>query len=92
LNDNLILKKGTQNSEINIFASAPHTHLAGKSVYTTLIRNGAEIQYISNNPYYDFNYQNLNFLQNPITVKPGDEFHTKCIYNTVGRTDYTIVS
>ena len=48
---------------------APHTHLAGKSVYTTLVRNGVEIEYITNSQYYDFNYQNLNYLLTPVTVK-----------------------
>ena len=37
-------------------------------MYTTQVRNGAQIAYIDNTPYYDFNYQNYNFLQTPVTL------------------------
>ena len=47
----------------------PHTHLRGKELYTTLIRNGQEIAYLANNKYYDFNYQYYNFLSKPISIQ-----------------------
>jgi hypothetical protein len=38
-------------------------------MYTTQVRNGAQISYIDNTPYYDFDYQNYNFLQTPVTLQ-----------------------
>ena len=35
-----------------------HTHLAGISVKTTLVRDGKEIRNIFNDPTYNFEYQN----------------------------------
>ena len=36
-----------------------HTHLAGRSVKTTLVRKDNAIQELFDNPTYDFNYQFL---------------------------------
>lgn len=47
----------------------PHTHLLGKEVYSSVIRNGSEIAFIANNKNYDFNYQYFNFLSTPISFK-----------------------
>lgn len=41
----------------------------GKEVYSTIVRNGKEVARITNNKYYDFNYQYYNFLMNPVTLK-----------------------
>ena len=57
-------------AQINVFSTMPHTHLKGKELYTTLIRNGQEIAYLANNKYYDFNYQYYNFLSKPISIQP----------------------
>ena len=38
-------------------------------MYTTVVRNNTEVAYITNNKNYMFNYQNYNFLQNPVTLK-----------------------
>merc|ERR1712110_102521 len=47
--------------EIKVFAHLPHTHLAGRSIYTKVVRNKTEVEYIGNNKYYDFNFQYINF-------------------------------
>ena len=39
-------------------------------MYTTQVRNGVEIAYIDNSPYFDFNYQTVNYLQTPIVLQP----------------------
>ena len=57
-------------TELKVFASMPHTHLIGKELYTTLIRDGKEVSYLAKNKYYDFNYQYYNFLTNPVVMKP----------------------
>jgi hypothetical protein len=47
----------------------PHTHLTGKEVIVTQVRDNKEIGYIVNNKNYDFNYQYFNFLAEPIKFK-----------------------
>jgi hypothetical protein len=40
-----------------------HTHLAGRAIKTTLVRNGAAIKELFDNPTYDFNYQFLTDIE-----------------------------
>ena len=40
-----------------------HTHLAGVSVKTTLVRNDVAIQELFDNPTYDFNYQFITDIE-----------------------------
>jgi hypothetical protein len=47
----------------------PHTHLTGKEVIATQVRDNKEIGYIVNNRNYDFNYQYFNFLAEPIKFR-----------------------
>lgn len=77
------------NSNITVFANLPHTHLAGRQVFSKIVRNGKEVNFISNSKYYDFNYQYTEYLQNPVHMFPGDEYILKCVYNTEGRTKTT---
>ena len=51
-----------------------HTHLAGRAIKTTLIRNGIAINELFDNPTYDFNYQFLNDIE---PVKLLKVFRTK---------------
>jgi hypothetical protein len=74
-----------------VFASNPHTHLIGKRVYTKIIRNGKEIGYLQKTMNYDFDYQFTSFFVNPVTLYPGDELKTTCIYDSSQRTNYTFV-
>lgn len=73
------------NEKITIFAHLPHTHLAGRSLYSKVIRNKKEVEYIGNNKYYDFNYQYVNFLKKPVVMRRGDELSVNCIYSTLNR-------
>ncbi len=76
---------------LTIIQSFPHTHLAGVSVNTKLVRNGMDIGYVSNNPFYNFNYQ-YQIKNDPfITITPDDALITTCTYNTMDRDDFTFV-
>jgi len=77
------------NDNITVFAQLPHTHLAGRSFYNTVVRNGSEVEYISNNKYYNNNYQYVNYLMKPVTLKKTDELIIDCVYNTQDRTGFT---
>ena len=54
-------------------SSLLHTHMAGRSVKTTLVRNGTSIQELFNNPTYDFNYQFL------IDIEPVKLLKVNCL-------------
>lgn len=76
------MNKLLANGDITVFASFPHTHDAGVSLYTKQVRNGREIAHISNNKYYDNKYQYINYLQTPVVLKKDDELSLTCVYNT----------
>ena len=42
---------------------------AGTSVTTKIIRDGKEVDFLTNNKYYDFNFQYVNFLSAPVKLK-----------------------
>lgn len=69
--------------EIKVFSAMPHAHLFGKEVITTVVRDGKDVEYITNNKKYDFNHQYYNFLSKPVTLKKGDSIKTTCAYNTM---------
>jgi len=52
---------------IYVIGGLLHTHLAGRSVKTSLVRNSTIIQELLDNPTYDFNYQFLTDIQ-PVKV------------------------
>lgn len=58
-----------QGNQINIFAQLPHTHLAGVEFYSKILRNNTEVELISNNPYYDSNFQYVNFMKDQVVLK-----------------------
>ncbi|KAK3732360.1 hypothetical protein QZH41_018734, partial [Actinostola sp. cb2023] len=74
---------------IKLFASALHTHLAGRAVWTQHVRDGVELPEIARDDNYDFNFQDIFFLKKEIDFKPGDDFIQNCIYNTMDRSKPT---
>jgi len=38
-------------------------------VFSKIVREDKEIEYVANNKYYDSNYQYTNFLQKPVVMK-----------------------
>ena len=41
----------------------------GRQVFSKIVREDKEIEYVANNKYYDSNYQYTNFLQKPVVIK-----------------------
>ncbi|CAF4327797.1 unnamed protein product, partial [Adineta steineri] len=76
---------------ITVLSALPHTHLQGHSMWTKLIRNNTAVQYLFNAEAYDFNYQFANRFPKGIQVYPGDEFATRCVYNTINKGEITLV-
>ena len=42
---------------INVLATFPHSHTVGASIWTQIIRNNKEIEYLDKNLNYDFDFQ-----------------------------------
>lgn len=70
------------NKEITIFAQLPHTHNAGVSFYSKIIRNGTEVENVAENKYYDNAFQIINYLPNPVKIREDDELLLSCVYNS----------
>jgi dopamine beta-monooxygenase len=75
---------------INAVAGFLHTHLAGRAVRTSLIRNNTLIEYLFDEPNYDSNYQFIQEIK-PTKLYKGDVLITSCTYNTMDRTNMTFV-
>lgn len=76
---------------IYIISSLLHTHLAGRSVKTSLVRNDEIIKILFDNPNYDFNYQYIIDIE-PTKVLKGDVLINECKFNTQDRDNFTYVS
>lgn len=77
------------NDYVTIISQNPHTHLAGRELYSKIIRNNTEVEYIANNKYYDFSQQYINYLPKPVRLYKGDEILVSCVYNTEDRSQFT---
>jgi len=101
-------EKFISNDGIYAVSSLLHTHLTGRSVKITLVRNGVEIQELFANPTYDFNYQFLMDIE-PVKILKvtnifytfhysfkyylqGDALITTCSYDSNNRENFTYVS
>ena len=75
---------------MNVFAHFPHQHTTGRANYVRHIRNGVELAPILSTPFYDFDFQVFNWVNNfTRVIKPGDDLVVECIYDTTGRSTPT---
>ncbi|CAF4186234.1 unnamed protein product, partial [Adineta steineri] len=77
-------------SEITVTTAFPHTHLQGSSVWMKIIRDKKAVDYLFNAESYDFNYQFENRFPKTVQLCPGDEFASRCIYNTTNKDEITL--
>ena len=76
--------------DMNVFAYYPHQHTTGRASYVRHIRNGVELAPISSTPFYDFDFQVFNWVNNfTRVIKPGDDLVVECVYDTRGRSSTT---
>jgi len=40
----------------------------GRQIYSKVIRNGTEVEYLTNGKYYNFKYQYVNYLYKPVNL------------------------
>lgn len=79
-NENVFPKDG-----INIISVSVHTHIAGRKINLTHVREGKELNRIVEDNYYNHNYQETRQLSNETKVLPGDYLIIECSYETLGR-------
>jgi hypothetical protein len=77
---------------IKLVSVVLHSHLAGKKLRLRHIRQGRELPRVAEDDNYDFNYQQARVLLQEVSVLPGDELVTECVYQTPNRTEPTFVS
>jgi hypothetical protein len=71
----------TVRREMTLYAFQPHMHLRGKSMkYTAVFPDGRE-EVLINVPKYDFNWQIVYELANPITLPPGSTIHAEATWD-----------
>lgn len=76
-------------SGVTVFASQLHTHLTGRRVWTSLVRNGRVVQLINSDNHYDQMFQEIRLLQRPVRIRPGDAIVNTCVYETLNRENMT---
>ena len=77
---------------IKLLSVVLHSHLAGKKLRLRHIRKGRELPPVVEDANYDFKYQQARVLRQEVSVLPGDELVTECVYQTPNRTEPTFVS
>jgi len=74
---------------INVFGTVQHAHLLGAAIKTKHYRNGVEIEPISDDEHYDFNYQNVRSLRPMKKVMRGDSLEVVCHLDSTTRNRLT---
>ena len=81
---------GLNQGEITVFASQLHTHLTGRRVWTSQVRDGRVIEILNRDNHYDQMFQEIRMLKEPVRVRPGDTLINTCVYETMARKNMTV--
>ena len=82
-------KNSLPKNGITIFASQLHTHLTGRKVWTSLVRDNQVVQIINSDNHFDQMFQEIRLLQKPVRVLPGDMIINTCVFETMDRNNMT---
>ncbi|KAL0967362.1 hypothetical protein UPYG_G00251280 [Umbra pygmaea] len=74
---------------VRVFAVLMHAHLAGRALRTRHFRKQEELQPLSHDEGFDFNFQEFQLLKEERLLLPSDNLITECKYNTKGRKSMT---
>ena len=80
---------GLPRNGITVFASQLHTHLTGRRVWTSVVRNNKVVKILNSDNHYDQMFQEIRLLPEPVNVRPGDALINTCVYNTNDRVNMT---
>ncbi|XP_066533801.1 DBH-like monooxygenase protein 2 homolog [Hoplias malabaricus] len=75
--------------DLEVFSVSLHTHLAGRKVRVGHFRNGTQIDFLSKDENYNFEFQQITNLGKTKTVQLGDKLLVQCTYNTEDRAGLT---
>lgn len=76
---------------ITVTHATLHGHLTARKMRLRHIRDGKELQPISQDLHYDFNYQQSRIVSPDRKVMPGDIFMIECEFDTRDREKITYV-
>ncbi|XP_024275743.1 DBH-like monooxygenase protein 1 homolog [Oncorhynchus tshawytscha] len=76
-------------SGVRVFAVLMHAHLAGRAIRTRHFRGQEELQPLSHDEEFDFNFQEFQLLKDERLLLPGDNLITECKYTTKDRQNMT---
>jgi len=66
---------------VTVFASMLHAHLTGVRLWTNLYRNGTFERTIEAAHFWSNDHQRNTLLNDTVTLLPGDELRTTCVYD-----------
>lgn len=67
--------------DCTLLAVMPHMHLLGKSIKITFTRPGQQTETLIDIPEWDFNWQELYYLKQPLKVPAGTRFDIEGIFD-----------
>ena len=67
---------------VNITGATLHAHFLGKNLSLAQYRHGKFIRYLARDDVFSYNNPTSTNFNPPVTLFPGDELRTTCIYDT----------
>jgi hypothetical protein len=68
--------------DLQFFGGGPHLHRLGTSISVHHRKQDEdEFDCLMDIPRWDFNYQEIYFLEEPVTLRDGDELTLRCVYD-----------
>ena len=74
---------------ISLRAVGPHLHKMGIASSATILREDGTSSCLIDVPYYDFNWQRVYTLREPIVLQPDDRLEIECVYDSTGQESTT---
>lgn len=68
----------------------PHMHVLGRSLRVEIVRADGATICVADVKRWDFHWQMLYFLEDPIRLEPGDSLRIHCSFDTTGREQTTL--
>jgi hypothetical protein len=78
----------TMQGDVTLFAVAPHMHLMGTHLTSTVALAGGRTTTLFDRDY-QFEQQSYSFLNPPVALQKGDQMHVACTYDNTGTTTLT---
>jgi len=68
--------------DLEFFGGGPHMHRLGKQISVRRRKPGdSDFECLMDIPEWDFGYQEIYFLEEPVIIEDGDEVELKCTFD-----------